>query len=442
LPPRWARDRAEGKWNSCNCEETGIGAGLARRSSGSSDRGGLEMDGIGAEQAGAGRRRQDRAATAAYRIAVLAVLAYCALQVSLHIALAILPEGSNWQQGDWLINSRLVPVRRGLFGSGLIDLSDLTGVGLLNLTIGLQLVLMVLLLGLLAVLFLPVQDRLAHLLLLGSPGFVPLFWGNDPNGALRKEMVAFLALALMVLALRRRSLLLHGVSAALLALSFYGNEFCVLFAPLFIGATAVSTWQAERARAWLVACGFVAVAAGHALATAWLHARAAQPALICAPLLERGLAPYMCQGAIAYLGEGGAANAAQVRGYIASTGLLRLIPATALLVLAAPAYVVALCDRPGRLALCCLAAALPFVALYPVAVDWGRWISIQLFAAVVVILVGLDCGALRLTRAPLPALAALLLAIGLFVSPDHALRSIRSGVVPELAVDWRMLKGG
>jgi len=374
-----------------------------------------------------------------YRATVFAVLAYCALQVGLHIAFAVLPEGSNWQQGDWLINSRLVAVRRGLFGSWLIGLSDVTGIGLLHLTIAVQLALMGALLAVLAALFLPARHPLSHLLLLASPGFVPLFWGNDPAGALRKEMMAFLAIALLILALRRRNRLLHAVSAALLALSFYGNEFCVLFAPLFLGASVFSGWRPNRERVWLIPAALVGVAALHALVWALLHAQVAQPALICAPLLERGLTPYMCEGAIAYLSEGGVANAEQVRSHIQSTPILRLLPVTALIALVAPAYVVALTDRPLRLALACLLAASPFLLLYPVAVDWGRWLSIQAFVGVAVILIALDCGAARFVRAPQPVLVAIILAIGLFVSPDHAMWVIRAGVLPELTGDLGLL---
>ena len=374
-----------------------------------------------------------------YGAAVLAVLGYCALQVGMHIGFAILPDGSNWQQGDWLINSRLVPIRRGLFGSALIGLSDLTGIGLLTVTIAVQLGLLAALLGALAAVFLPVRDRVAHLLLLASPGFVPLFWGNDPNGALRKEMVAFLALALLVLALRRQDRWLHGLSAALLALSFHGNEFCVLFAPLFVGASVFAGWRRRRERAWLVTSALVVLAAAHALGWALLHARAESPWPICAPLLQRGLSVEMCGGAIAYLAEGAAANAAQVSGYIRASGMVRILPLAALMALAGPAYVLALTDRPGRLALACGLAALPFLALYPVAVDWGRWLGIQAFCAVIVIVIALESGAVRLVRAPQPVLAMLLLAIGLLVSPDHAMRTVRGGVLPELAVDLRLL---
>lgn len=371
-----------------------------------------------------------------YRAAVVAVLAYCALQVGMHMRFAILPDGSNWQQGDWLINSRLVPIRRGLFGSALIGLSDLTGIGLLTLTIAVQLALLAALLGALAAVFLPARDRLAHLLLLASPGFVPLFWGSDPNGALRKEMVAFLALALLVLALRRRDRLLHGVSAGLLMVSFFGSEICVLFAPLFVGATILTGWRQSRSHFHLAMC--VAVLAGALAAGAYavIFASIADVAPICAPLLRRGLTPYMCEGAIAYLTESGGANAAQVRDYVLTTDLVHLLPISALIGMAGPAYVISLADRRGPLVLACLLAALPFTALYLVAVDWGRWLNMQVFSVVLVLVIAVQSGLIKLCRPVRPVAVALLFMIGLYVSPDHTMRIVRGGVIAGLAMDW------
>jgi len=371
-----------------------------------------------------------------YGAAVLAVLGYCALQVGMHIGFAILPDGSNWQQGDWLINSRLVPIRRGLFGSALIGLSDLTGIGLLTVTIAVQLGLLAALLGALAAVFLPVRDRVAHLLLLASPGFVPLFWGNDPNGALRKEMVAFLALALLVLALRRQDRWLHGLSAGLLMVSFFGSEICVLFAPLFVGATMLVGWRQSCSHFRLAMC--VAVLAGALAAGAYavIFASIADAAAICAPLLRRGLTPYMCEGAIAYLTQSGGANAAQVRNYVLTTDLVHLLPISALIGMAGPAYVISLADRRGPLVLACLLAALPFIPLYLVAVDWGRWLNIQVFSVVLMLVIAVQSGLVKLCRPVRPVAVALLLMIGLYVSPDHTMRIIRGGVIAGLAMDW------
>src|SRR5690606_27309956 len=79
--------------------------------------------------------------------------------------------GHAWKQGDWLINAEAVAVRRGLFGSGLLRLSDLTGIGPLAMTVALQLLLLTAAAGLTLAAALRLRVGFRLFLLLVSPGF-------------------------------------------------------------------------------------------------------------------------------------------------------------------------------------------------------------------------------------------------------------------------------
>ena len=380
-------------------------------------------------------------APAAYRALVLAVLAYCLVQMLFHLAFTVFPDGSGWQQGDWLINVEQVPVRRGFFGSALIALSDHTGLGLLGLTVTVQYALLAVLLALLAAVFLPARERLFHALLLASPAFVPLFWAADPNGGLRKEMVAYIALLLLLLWVRRGGRRLLGGATALFVVSFAGHEACVLFTPLFLGILLAVGWHQRRDPACLAASLLVAACAIAALAYALRHARVDDLALVCQPLLARHLAATICDGAISYLTNDAATNAALVKAKILGGGTLKLLPLYLALVTPGLAYAVSLTDRPGRVALCCLAAAVPFLVLYPAANDWGRWLGMQVFCVVVVLVAALSSGLVSLRHPPRPAAAALVLLIGLLASLDHAMTTMPGLGVPGQALhDARMLK--
>ena len=138
------------------------------------------------------RQRNGRVLGATYFLATSLLLA--------NLLRDMLTGGNSWKQADWLVNSEEVFVRRGLFGSGLLRLSDLLAVKPLLLVGALQAILMLALIGatIVAARRSGLTDRV--LLLLLSPGFFVLFWAADPQGSLRKEMIVYLALAALALA--------------------------------------------------------------------------------------------------------------------------------------------------------------------------------------------------------------------------------------------------
>jgi hypothetical protein len=177
----------------------------------------------------------------------------------------------------------------------------------------------------------------------------------------------------------------------------------------------------------------MAAVAGLALWTflhALRHAGLGDAGLVCAPLLARGLSPEICTGAIAWLAH----DAAFLRERLVETWnqprgwTVPLAYALALL-----PFVLALrgTDRPWRGLAATLALGVPFLPLWFVAIDWGRWINahVTVLAALALILIRRDPAAW--SRAPLPnALVAAVLALGLTLGIRHVGAVLIPGLVP------------
>jgi hypothetical protein len=146
--------------------------------------------------------------------------------------------GNNWKQGDWLINELSGPIRRGLFGSALLRISDVIGLNPLLLLILFQAAIVTLIFAVVGVsaFKLGAPDKVVLLLL--SPAFVMFFWFNDPQGSVRKEILAYLAfLPLIVAAIRGRgSLLALALSITAYAIAMAAHEANVFFLPFLLVA--------------------------------------------------------------------------------------------------------------------------------------------------------------------------------------------------------------
>lgn len=140
----------------------------------------------------------------------------------------------------------------------------------------------------------------------------------------------------------------------------------------------------------------------------------------------------MCTGAIKWLLQDSSYGLAAVSAKLTSWNLVGFLVAygTALLPFL---YMVWLGPQRGLRALLLLALGLPFLPLYPVAIDWGRWISFHAFSAAVIIATALASGRFQLLRAPgtIPVLA--LLALALIEAPRHQIGNYWGGVLRQAA---------
>lgn len=318
--------------------------------------------------------------------------------------------GNSWKQGDWLINNENGFIRRGVFGSALLDLAAVLGMNPVRLVVYLQVALVLAVAGLTWAALQRLQPRATLWLLLIGPGFFLRFWALDLQGGLRKELIAFLALALLLFAATRSG---GGRVLALLATVIYlvsivAHEANIFLAPFVLACLYLMSRDGQMpARDVWGAAGLTGLVAVATVLSAFLFRTISDHSPVCAPLLEAGVAPSMCEGAIAALER-------PLSGYIETTMGMILPPrglSFAMLALLNTAFVIAVGGYLvglRRFAVPFILSALPFFPLFVVAVDWGRWVSLHTTACVFVLLVALArdrvAGA---RRTEMPALALL-----------------------------------
>lgn len=295
--------------------------------------------------------------------------------------------GNSWRQGDWLIHGLAEPVRRGPFGTALLTLADGLRMNPLALLIALQALIVTLIFGVVgaATFRLGVPDKL--LLVLLSPAFFVVFWFNDVQGAMRKEILAYLAFVPLIVAAgwRQGSWWAIGLAILIHGGAVFAHEGNVFFLPFLW----VALWLAMPRHVSLVArltvLALPALLALGAGIYAMAHTQVTDTTRICMLLVKRGLDASICDGAIAYLST--------------STDEVGMHPGrflttqfhSFLLIYAACLLSVRLLfqssDRPQTLFFVALVSGAAFLPLYIVAGDYGRWLNFHLTALVLVLLV-------------------------------------------------------
>lgn len=301
-----------------------------------------------------------------------------------YLALSMRAGGHVWLQGDWLISLAAGPIRRGPLGEGLLRLSDVLGLSPLSLLIGVQGLLVALIFIGVARLLLA-QGRAVIALVLFSPGGFAVVWALDPISALRKEMIALLAL--VWLAQPGGGLWRLAFTGALMLVGGLGHEISILLLPAWVITVWLLNPQLARRPLALALIALVGLLAAFELGYALRHMRLADAGPICAALIERGLSENaLCGGAIAWLADpqNGSAKVWQAMQRSWTVWLHPL----AWLLAAAPLWRVWCANthaKPGYGWLVMLAVA-PICLLYPVGLDWGRWFTVQISVAAVIML--------------------------------------------------------
>ena len=289
--------------------------------------------------------------------------------------------GDPWAQGEWLINNEATLVRRGVVGSSLIALADDTHHALLDVVLAVQVSLVVSIYG--TMLWLvsrmeEIPDRLLMVLL--SPAAL-MFWGYAWEAIGRKEMLAYLAfLPLLVAAHRgRSSTATTALTVALFTNASIAHEGNVFFLPFLASLLfLVEGDVGDRQRAIKATVAMVLVTAA-TLAFALANNRVSNFSPVCQPLLDHGLAPVICEGAIRWLKLPldvlMSASLARLKDvafwiFLAFYGILLL-----------PFFMFARFSPDRRRWLhVMLWSSLCFLPLYASAMDWGRWMTYHLTA--------------------------------------------------------------
>ena len=313
----------------------------------------------------------------AYWLAVAIVLVYLAQDYWLG--------GNPYKQGDWLINIEQAAVRRGLLGSAFIHLSDWLQLDLLLLVVLCQAALLLAFAGFLYRVIRSIDHQPLFWLLLLSPGFMLLFWANDPQGSLRKELFAYAAFALLLVGMLERRRLPIAIATSVFALGMLGHEANGLFLPAFLwllyrAHRSGSLTMRELSSAVLLLMAVAAVAAAFFVR----HVSLTNAAPVCAPLLARGFDAAFCDGAIAWVTRD---LSYAIRVTAGNWSIDSWAYWTVYLWITAIACWFASHYRQSRqLLLMYACTALPFLPLFYVALDWGRWMNFHLSSWIFLVL--------------------------------------------------------
>ncbi|MCC5870684.1 MAG: hypothetical protein JJU27_19465 [Gammaproteobacteria bacterium] len=297
--------------------------------------------------------------------------------------------GNSWKQGDWLINELSGPIRRGLFGSSLLRISDFTGLNPLLLLVLLQasFVALIFVVTGLATYRLGVPDKLVLLLL--SPAFVMFFWFNDPQGSVRKEILAYLAfLPMIVAALTLKGhagIVAYTLSMIAYAIAMTAHEANVFFLPfLWIAMWLMLPPNASvRLRAAVIAIPGLLALAGGLYAT--INTHLPDPGVICLQVIERGLDPSICGGAIDYL-ESTPQEARMHPGRLFSTHFRNFLLIYAACLMCFRVLLQG-SERADTWLIVTVVSGLAFFPLYLLAGDYGRWLNFHVTSLVLLSLV-------------------------------------------------------
>lgn len=281
--------------------------------------------------------------------------------------------GHKWLQADWLINLTSGPVRRGPFGTVLLTLADTSGIAPIW-VVGLLQAIVVSSLFLCTLRLLSLQKHEAMAVAVFSAGFFAVLWTADAMAGLRKEMIALLAIVLLGLPGRGSGRLL--LSAILIACAAWAHEAMVLLLPAWI-AVLVLIPSRVPARVTIAVAVITSAMVFAAALYALRHPGLEDTAQICGAVTRYAVVhPVFCDGAIAWLAKEGAGFEA-VRYALSVSVNLWFLPIAIVVAFAPLIHLCILGRADRRLIMLLVAAVLPIFLLFPIAIDWGRWISLQ-----------------------------------------------------------------
>ena len=302
-----------------------------------------------------------------------------------HLANNISLGGNNFSQGDWLINSHAGLTRRFMIGDILLYLSDFFDIGLLKLLGFFQGCILFFLFFNLYIL----KDLIPGWLFwifLTSPAFFPFFWFLDPLGAFRKEIIIYLAIFAQILAFKRSSIYIYVFSLLLALIAFLSHEALVLFSPIIILINYLYYDGVFRSEVKAVYSVLIAVFALIGVCFGLLFSNSVVSSDLCAVLMQRNLSPQICSGAIAWL------NYPSSYGF-SDWDIFKIIEKSisqilSYIIFISPLFFVMMrAGSPWIEIRWLLLLGLPFLPLYFVAVDWGRWLNFHVFSIYIIILV-------------------------------------------------------
>ncbi|MGB3623481.1 hypothetical protein FT643_17415 [Ketobacter sp. MCCC 1A13808] len=311
------------------------------------------------------------------------ILPYYLLFIFITTALAALNgylTHNDWMMGDWLINYQGGMIRRGLFGEGVFRFSEFTDLSAGLVVLCWQLFLYATYFGFSYLLLKQSNNITAYLLLIFSP-FIFTFQINDLQGGSRKEIIVFALLAYAVYAANNSNVMKFRKTFHLILLVYPAliltHEMLAIFLPYFL---IVYFYKADMNKSniaklfALVAMSIVSFLISLNYSGSLEQVNAIKQSLIDADYaLVGGSLDWLAFST--ELGLGAVEKFITEGAYLSYYGLA--------VVLAAVAYLpirknLGYLTRNNRITLMLLAIGIGSLALFAVAIDWGRFIYAHL----------------------------------------------------------------
>ncbi len=342
--------------------------------------------------------------------------------------------GLGYMHGEWLINFEGGLVRRGAAGWILLPLSDALQVSPLVLVEVMQgIAVFSVILGVLCVLwFERFAPRLVVLAI--SPAFI-VSWHNDFVSNAKEIWALTSMIPLAYAAISRRTSAALALSLTIFASACFFHEPSVLLVPfLLTAAVAVCLREQQWKRFSFYALGVLGTA-GAATVFVNVFSHIDDWREICAPLLERGLGEHICNSAIVWTSNTPARALELTLEHSSNRPWLSIL---ATIFLAYMPIILMLYPHPRYrlLVVAVVLGGLTFIPLYFVAVDYGRWLVVQIGAITMTLMVVTSSGYLKQLRFELSRwMLWILIAVALSWRVAIVQGSIGAGVL-EPVVKW------
>ncbi|MBV1868965.1 MAG: hypothetical protein KUG69_13835 [Marinosulfonomonas sp.] len=372
------------------------------------------------------------------RRATDAYLALSFLYISLRALWDYRSGGNSWKQGDWLINNAGGEIRRGHFGSAIINISDFFGSSPLFIVVFIQIFVLLILFISFRLLVTSVSNPSISVLLLISPAIFTVFWVADPQGSLRKELLSFAGLSLCALAAMRDRKSVFWLGVSFLCVSFIAHEGMIFFVPTFFGILLISNFHQIAPKHTFAASLVVLSFSIGSFLFAINNSRISDITPICAELLDRGLNNTICDGAIKWLAFDSVEGILRIINYIKTENISGVLFAY-VVALAPFFYLVRISKEPVRSAIVLVLSALPFVLLFFIAYDWGRWISFYIFSLTILTACALGNRKIQISQNPPIAHIIILVTISFIIVPKHTIGVQWGGVFRRVVEDFLLI---
>ncbi len=321
----------------------------------------------------------------ALKYAVLCYVAAAAIYTVARYLLLVNEGGHVWTTGDWLISYRAGFVRRGLTGSMTYAVSDLSGIKALYVAAAMQIAVFAALVAAVLVMLSRIKVTVPVAILAISPVFMlmPFF---ILKLAMTKEMIGFLAVALVALTAFTSARWPLWVGVAVFTVSGFSHEINAFLAPGLMALLLILSLGGVLGRTQaLIAALVVVVAAGTAIVTSILYSGNGMGDAVCQVMLSYGGKPEFCghQGPTVWLDRDMAYGMRFTWEANVLTGVWPWFVLGLVLSMAPFALFRVKDDLGGRRTRVVLLAAfsgiLAFAPLFVIASDWGRWIAMHAF---------------------------------------------------------------